>query len=158
MNTGHCPVYSRACVRARRREPAPRMTSFPPFRADHVGSLLRPPQLLKAGADHQGGRISAEELRRPRLRDEEVRSQGGNGFESVVAGPTHASKPERRRRGYALVTLEVPPEATTEGLAALGWAPFAEQADSRAIEIRVTPATGPEERLSSVCHLRRSRS
>src|SRR5437762_3412885 len=36
----------------------------PPFRADHVGSLLRPPELLRARAEHQAGRMSAEELRR----------------------------------------------------------------------------------------------
>ena len=35
----------------------------PPFRADHVGSLLRPPELLKARAEREGGRISAGELR-----------------------------------------------------------------------------------------------
>jgi 5-methyltetrahydropteroyltriglutamate--homocysteine methyltransferase len=35
----------------------------PPFRADHVGSLLRPPELLKARADHQAGRIDAAALR-----------------------------------------------------------------------------------------------
>jgi 5-methyltetrahydropteroyltriglutamate--homocysteine methyltransferase len=35
----------------------------PPFRADHVGSLLRPPQLLAARADFAAGRISAEDLR-----------------------------------------------------------------------------------------------
>jgi len=38
--------------------------SGPPFRADHVGSLLRPPELLRARAEHQAGRLSAEELRR----------------------------------------------------------------------------------------------
>ena len=38
--------------------------SGPPFRADHVGSLLRPPELLRARAEHEAGRISAEELRR----------------------------------------------------------------------------------------------
>jgi 5-methyltetrahydropteroyltriglutamate--homocysteine methyltransferase len=37
--------------------------SGPPFRADHVGSLLRPPELLKARADRQAGRMSAAELR-----------------------------------------------------------------------------------------------
>ncbi len=36
----------------------------PPFRADHVGSLLRPPELRQARAEHQAGRLSAEELRR----------------------------------------------------------------------------------------------
>src|SRR5205823_5309804 len=35
----------------------------PPFRADHVGSLLRPPELLKARAEREAGRISAEALR-----------------------------------------------------------------------------------------------
>ena len=35
----------------------------PPFRADHVGSLLRPPVLLRAREDAAAGRITAEELR-----------------------------------------------------------------------------------------------
>jgi 5-methyltetrahydropteroyltriglutamate--homocysteine methyltransferase len=35
----------------------------PPFRADHVGSLLRPPELLKARDDRAEGRISDEEPR-----------------------------------------------------------------------------------------------
>jgi 5-methyltetrahydropteroyltriglutamate--homocysteine methyltransferase len=35
----------------------------PPFRADHVGSLLRPPELRTARDDRAAGRISAEELR-----------------------------------------------------------------------------------------------
>jgi 5-methyltetrahydropteroyltriglutamate--homocysteine methyltransferase len=35
----------------------------PPFRADHVGSLLRPPRLLEARADYEAGRIEAEQLR-----------------------------------------------------------------------------------------------
>jgi 5-methyltetrahydropteroyltriglutamate--homocysteine methyltransferase len=37
--------------------------SAPPFRADHVGSLLRPPRLLKAREDFAAGRIPADELR-----------------------------------------------------------------------------------------------
>ncbi|HEU0216567.1 MAG TPA: 5-methyltetrahydropteroyltriglutamate--homocysteine S-methyltransferase [Stellaceae bacterium] len=36
----------------------------PPFRGDHVGSLLRPPELLRARGEHQAGRLAAEELRR----------------------------------------------------------------------------------------------
>jgi 5-methyltetrahydropteroyltriglutamate--homocysteine methyltransferase len=40
-----------------------RMRETPPFRADHVGSLLRPPALLRAREEHAGGRLSAEELR-----------------------------------------------------------------------------------------------
>ncbi len=35
----------------------------PPYRADHVGSLLRPPGLLQAREDHAANRITAEELR-----------------------------------------------------------------------------------------------
>jgi 5-methyltetrahydropteroyltriglutamate--homocysteine methyltransferase len=35
----------------------------PPFRADHVGSLLRPPEVLEAREDFAAGRISAEEKR-----------------------------------------------------------------------------------------------
>ncbi len=45
--------------------------SGPPFRGDHVGSLLRPPELLRARAEYQAGRISAEELRR--VEDDAIR-------------------------------------------------------------------------------------
>ncbi|MCC7366790.1 MAG: 5-methyltetrahydropteroyltriglutamate--homocysteine S-methyltransferase [Chloroflexi bacterium] len=34
-----------------------------PYRADHVGSLLRPPEVLAAHAEHADGRISTERLR-----------------------------------------------------------------------------------------------
>ncbi|HEX2072749.1 MAG TPA: 5-methyltetrahydropteroyltriglutamate--homocysteine S-methyltransferase [Geodermatophilus sp.] len=37
--------------------------SGPPFRADHVGSLLRPPNLLEARARHAAGEIDDAELR-----------------------------------------------------------------------------------------------
>lgn len=43
----------------------------PPFRADHVGSLLRPRDLLQARDDFAAGRIDAAELRR--LEDEAIR-------------------------------------------------------------------------------------
>ncbi len=36
----------------------------PPFRADHVGSLLRPPELLRAWAERQAGRLPTWDLRR----------------------------------------------------------------------------------------------
>jgi len=36
---------------------------MPPFRADHVGSLLRPPELLRARAEYAAGGLSAERLR-----------------------------------------------------------------------------------------------
>lgn len=35
----------------------------PPFRADHVGSFLRPPELLKAHQEHAAGAISDAQLR-----------------------------------------------------------------------------------------------
>src|ERR687892_2450202 len=34
----------------------------PPFRADHVGSLLRPQKLLKAREEHAAGNLSDDEL------------------------------------------------------------------------------------------------
>ncbi len=45
----------------------------PPFRADHVGSLLRPPELLAARAEFAAGTLPAEELRAELLR---IRQQG----------------------------------------------------------------------------------
>ena len=39
------------------------MRTTPPFRADHVGSLLRPRRLLQAREDLTAGRISAADLR-----------------------------------------------------------------------------------------------
>jgi 5-methyltetrahydropteroyltriglutamate--homocysteine methyltransferase len=42
---------------------APARRAVPPFRADHVGSLLRPARLLEARAARAEGRISAEQLR-----------------------------------------------------------------------------------------------
>ncbi|MBV9194257.1 MAG: 5-methyltetrahydropteroyltriglutamate--homocysteine S-methyltransferase [Solirubrobacterales bacterium] len=44
----------------------------PPFRADHVGSLLRPPELLRARAERAAGRLEPEELRA--VEDEAIRS------------------------------------------------------------------------------------
>jgi methionine synthase II (cobalamin-independent) len=38
--------------------------TLPPFRADHVGSLLRSPELLAARAGRAAGTVSAEELKR----------------------------------------------------------------------------------------------
>src|SRR5918911_538530 len=44
----------------------------PPFRADHVGSLLRPPELLRAREEHAAGRIDDAELRA--VEDEAIRA------------------------------------------------------------------------------------
>src|SRR5262249_59384890 len=47
-----------------RARPAPRRGSLtPPFRAEHIGSLLRPPSLLGARQAAAEGRLSAEALR-----------------------------------------------------------------------------------------------
>ncbi|HEX7353919.1 MAG TPA: 5-methyltetrahydropteroyltriglutamate--homocysteine S-methyltransferase, partial [Mycobacteriales bacterium] len=65
---------------------APRTT--PPFRADHVGSLLRPPQLLAARADHAAGTITGEQLRAAEdeaIRDV-VRMQEGLGLQTATDG------------------------------------------------------------------------
>jgi methionine synthase II (cobalamin-independent) len=42
--------------------------SDPPFRTDHVGSLLRPEQLLKARDDHAAGLVT---IKRPELEDKD---------------------------------------------------------------------------------------
>ena len=47
------------------------MRTKPPFRADHVGSLLRPDRLLGARAEHEQARIGDDELRA--IEDEAVR-------------------------------------------------------------------------------------
>jgi 5-methyltetrahydropteroyltriglutamate--homocysteine methyltransferase len=44
----------------------------PPFRADHVGSLLRPPELMRAREELAAGRISPEEVHA--VEDEAIRS------------------------------------------------------------------------------------
>jgi 5-methyltetrahydropteroyltriglutamate--homocysteine methyltransferase len=41
----------------------PEAHTNPPFRADHVGSLIRPAALLQARRDHQAGKLSAPALR-----------------------------------------------------------------------------------------------
>jgi 5-methyltetrahydropteroyltriglutamate--homocysteine methyltransferase len=60
----------------------------PPFRADHVGSLLRPARLHAARADLAAGKISAEELRA--VEDDAIRDavalQREAGLQSVTDG------------------------------------------------------------------------
>src|SRR4051812_11027289 len=60
----------------------------PPFRADHVGSLLRPPRLLKARDDFAAGHIDADALRA--VEDEAireiVRKQEEIGLQSATDG------------------------------------------------------------------------
>jgi 5-methyltetrahydropteroyltriglutamate--homocysteine methyltransferase len=65
----------------------PRRTA-PPFRADHVGSLLRPESVLRAREDHAAGRLPAEELRS--IEDEAIRAvvrmQEDLGLQSATDG------------------------------------------------------------------------
>jgi len=60
----------------------------PPFRADHVGSLLRPEALKKARQDRAAGKISAEDLRS--LEDAAIRriiaQQEEVGLQSITDG------------------------------------------------------------------------
>jgi 5-methyltetrahydropteroyltriglutamate--homocysteine methyltransferase len=60
----------------------------PPFRADHVGSLLRPPALLRAREEFAQGRIEADELRA--IEDEAIRGivrmQEDVGLQSATDG------------------------------------------------------------------------
>jgi 5-methyltetrahydropteroyltriglutamate--homocysteine methyltransferase len=70
-----------------------RPTKTPPFRADHVGSLLRPLELLQARADEMNGRIIPDKLRRDDLRRIEdqairdvVRQQEELGLQGVTDG------------------------------------------------------------------------
>jgi 5-methyltetrahydropteroyltriglutamate--homocysteine methyltransferase len=64
------------------------VNTVPPFRADHVGSLLRPAKLLAAREDHAAGRISPEELRT--AEDEAIREvvamQAEAGLRSATDG------------------------------------------------------------------------
>src|ERR1700760_321543 len=60
----------------------------PPFRADHVGSLLRPPELTRARAEFKAGSIDAEALRT--TEDDAIRGvielQRAAGLRSVTDG------------------------------------------------------------------------
>ena len=63
-------------------------TETPPFRADHVGSLLRPPALTEARADYQAGKITADALRK--VEDaaiaDAVAMQEGVGLKAITDG------------------------------------------------------------------------
>ncbi|WP_069816477.1 5-methyltetrahydropteroyltriglutamate--homocysteine S-methyltransferase [Streptomyces sp. TP-A0874] len=59
---------------------------LPPFRADHVGSLLRPPELKRAREDHAAGRIDAAEL--TAVEDEAVRAAVAMQREAGLRGAT----------------------------------------------------------------------
>jgi 5-methyltetrahydropteroyltriglutamate--homocysteine methyltransferase len=60
----------------------------PPFRADHVGSFLRPSYLLEARAKKAAGKITSEELREveDRAIEDVVRLQAEVGLSSITDG------------------------------------------------------------------------
>jgi 5-methyltetrahydropteroyltriglutamate--homocysteine methyltransferase len=64
------------------------MNATPPFRAEHVGSLLRPREVLRAREDYAHGRITTEERRK--IEDEAIRQavklQEHLGFSAVTDG------------------------------------------------------------------------
>ncbi|HEV2334949.1 MAG TPA: 5-methyltetrahydropteroyltriglutamate--homocysteine S-methyltransferase [Stellaceae bacterium] len=61
-------------------------TMTPPFRADHVGSLLRPPELLRSRAAHQAGRLTAAQLRA--VEDQAIREAVAMQREAGLQGVT----------------------------------------------------------------------
>src|SRR5256885_11912837 len=65
----------------------------PPFRADHVGSLLRPQKLLEARASFAAGRLGREELRavEDQAIFEAVKMQEGLGVRSATDGEIRRS-------------------------------------------------------------------
>lgn len=76
-------------VTARRTETKPQHArSRPPFRADHVGSLLRPQKLKAAREQRERGEISAEQLRE--IEDRSIRDvvklQEEAGLKSITDG------------------------------------------------------------------------
>src|SRR6516165_10591977 len=72
------------------------MNRPPPFRAEHIGSLLRPPALLDAREKHAAGKLTGEELRA--AEDEAIRNvvklQEDAGLEVITDG-------EFRRNTYS---------------------------------------------------------
>src|ERR1044071_5252314 len=68
---------------------------LPPFRADHIGSLLRPAALRQAFRDHAAQRIDSERFARiqDRCIQDAVAMQGGAGLKVVTDG-------EFRRSSY----------------------------------------------------------
>jgi 5-methyltetrahydropteroyltriglutamate--homocysteine methyltransferase len=62
------------------------MTRTPPFRADHVGSLIRPPALIEAHTAHLQGKLPLGELRalEDAAIDEAIAMQERVGLEAIT--------------------------------------------------------------------------
>jgi 5-methyltetrahydropteroyltriglutamate--homocysteine methyltransferase len=85
----------------------------PPFRADHVGSLLRPPELLQARAKADRGELSADELRQieDRFICDVVKMQEDIGMEGITDGEY------RRNLWHADFLRKIDGVTVVEGLA-----------------------------------------
>src|SRR4051794_41767831 len=71
----------------------------PPYRADHVGSLLRPPEVLKAREDRGAGRISDDDLRA--IEDDAIREVIRRQEEAGLRSITHGEvRPEAGHKGF----------------------------------------------------------
>jgi 5-methyltetrahydropteroyltriglutamate--homocysteine methyltransferase len=85
----------------------------PPFRADHVGSLLRPPEILEARRRHAAGEIDAAELRG--VEDEAIAAMipklEATGMQSITDG-------EFRRAWFHLDFLQQLDGVTVSGMIA----------------------------------------
>jgi 5-methyltetrahydropteroyltriglutamate--homocysteine methyltransferase len=82
----YCPVV--VIFSKTRNNGADMLRTVPPFRADHVGSLLRPPQLREARAKRERGEIGAEELKslEDRAIREVIAKQESVGLRGVTDG------------------------------------------------------------------------
>ena len=85
----------------------------PPFRADHVGSLLRPPAIHEARAKYRAGALDAAELRA--VEDREIEAMipqlAATGIRSITDG-------EFRREWFHLDFLQQLSGITVEGMIA----------------------------------------
>ena len=64
------------------------MTTKPPFRADHVGSLIRPPSLMAAHTHYLKGELPERELRalEDEAIDEAIAMQERVGLQAITDG------------------------------------------------------------------------
>ena len=71
-----------------RHNGADMLRNIPPFRADHVGSLLRPQELREARAKRGRGEIKAEQLKavEDRAIKEVIAKQEATGLKGVTDG------------------------------------------------------------------------
>ena len=90
------------------------LRTAPPFRADHVGSLLRPPELKEARLKRERGEINAEQLKsvEDRCIREVIAKQESVGLRGVTDG-------EFRREFWHLDFLWVRPQAVVGACANL---------------------------------------